>query len=79
MLNVLFVVAEAVAGWMSNSMGLLADAGHNLSDVASLLLALIAFRMAKRKASHHYTYGYKKSTVAAQRADTDCGGGIHCV
>lgn len=63
MLNVLFVVAEAVAGWVSNSMGLLADAGHNLSDVASLLLALIAFRMAKRKASHHYTYGYKKSTV----------------
>ncbi|MBO4603542.1 MAG: cation transporter, partial [Salinivirgaceae bacterium] len=63
MLNVLFVVAEAIAGWVSNSMGLLADAGHNLSDVASLLLALIAFRMAKRKASHHYTYGYKKSTV----------------
>lgn len=63
MLNVLFVVAEAIAGWVSNSMGLLADAGHNLSDVASLLLALIAFRMAKRKASSHYTYGYKKSTV----------------
>ena len=63
MLNVLFVVAEAVAGWVSNSMGLLADAGHNLSDVASLLLALIAFRMARRKASSHYTYGYKKSTV----------------
>ena len=63
MLNVLFVVAEAIAGWVSNSMGLLADAGHNLSDVASLLLALIAFRMAKRKATHHYTYGYKKSTV----------------
>lgn len=63
MLNVLFVVAEAIAGWLSNSMGLLADAGHNLSDVASLLLALIAFRMAQRKATSNYTYGYKKSTV----------------
>ena len=63
MLNVLFVVAEATAGWVSNSMGLLADAGHNLSDVASLLLALVAFRMAKRSASRRYTYGYKKSTV----------------
>ena len=63
MLNVLFVVAEAIAGWVSNSMGLLADAGHNLSDVASLLLALVAFRMAKRSASRRYTYGYKKSTV----------------
>jgi len=62
-LNIVFVVVEAVAGWISNSMGLLADAGHNLSDVASLVLALLAFRMAKRKASAQYTYGYKKSTI----------------
>ncbi len=62
-LNIAFVVVEAVAGWLSNSMGLLADAGHNLSDVASLVLALWAFRMARRKASAQYTYGYKKSTI----------------
>ncbi|KAA6309077.1 Cadmium cobalt and zinc/H(+)-K(+) antiporter, partial [termite gut metagenome] len=42
---------------------LLSDAGHNLSDVVSLVLALLAFRLAKVKANERYTYGYKKSTV----------------
>lgn len=62
-LNSLFVVFEFVAGFFSNSAGLLSDAGHNLSDVASLLLALIAFRLAKRGSNKVYTYGYKKSTI----------------
>lgn len=62
-LNVLFVVVEAAVGLWSDSMGLLSDAGHNLSDVASLLLALLAFRLAQARATTRYTYGYKKSTV----------------
>lgn len=62
-LNSAFVVAEAVAGLIVGSMALLSDAGHNLSDVASLLFVLIAFRLAKSKPTQTYTYGYKKSTV----------------
>ena len=46
-LNLLFVIIEAGVGFIYNSLGLLSDAGHNLSDVFSLLLALVAFRMAK--------------------------------
>jgi cobalt-zinc-cadmium efflux system protein len=62
-LNLSFVAAEFAAGFFTNSMGLLSDAGHNLSDVASLVLAMLAFRLAKVQSNHNYTYGYKKSTV----------------
>lgn len=62
-LNVAFVVVEFVVGLWSGSMGLLSDAGHNLSDVAGLLLAMLAFRLAQARATPRYTYGYKKSTV----------------
>lgn len=62
-LNVVFVLAEFVAGFWFNSLGLLSDAGHNLSDVASLILAMLAFRLAKVNPTPKYTYGLKKSTV----------------
>ena len=62
-INVGFVVVEFAVGLYYGSMGLLSDAGHNLSDVASLLLAMLAFRLAQAKATPKYTYGYKKSTV----------------
>ena len=62
-LNVLFVAVEFCAGLWYGSMGLLSDAGHNLSDVASLLLAMLAFRLAQVGPKPRYTYGYKKSTV----------------
>lgn len=62
-LNVGFVVVEFAVGLCYGSMGLLSDAGHNLSDVASLLLAMLAFRLAQARATLKYTYGYKKSTV----------------
>ena len=62
-LNVAFVVVEFVVGLYEGSMGLLSDAGHNLSDVAGLLLALLAFRLAQRRATPRYTYGLRKSTV----------------
>ena len=62
-LNLLFVAVEAGVGFLYNSLGLLSDAGHNLSDVFSLLLALLAFRLTKLHGNSRYTYGYKKSTV----------------
>lgn len=62
-LNVAFVVIEFAVGLYYGSMGLLSDAGHNLSDVAGLLLAMLAFRLAQVHATPRYTYGYKKSTV----------------
>ena len=64
-LNMAFVLAEVIAGFIYNSMALLTDAGHNLSDVASLVISLVAFWMAKKKSSAVYTYGYKKTTVLA--------------
>ncbi|MFA6326745.1 MAG: cation transporter, partial [Bacteroidales bacterium] len=45
-LNTVFVIAEFSAGIISGSMSLLSDAGHNLSDIASLILAMLAFRLA---------------------------------
>ncbi len=64
-LNLLFVAIEAGVGFVYGSVGLLSDAGHNLSDVFSLLIALLAIRMAARKSTEKFTYGYKKSTVLA--------------
>src|SRR5664279_3378097 len=62
-LNLAFVVIEAVVGLSIHSLSLLSDAGHNLADVASLGLSLFAFRMMKVKSNTNYTYGYKKTTV----------------
>jgi len=63
--NALFVIVEVVAGILNNSMSLLTDAGHNLSDVASLVLSLVAFRLSKKKSTEKFTYGFKKTTVLA--------------
>jgi cobalt-zinc-cadmium efflux system protein len=62
-LNLAFVLIEAIVGIAIHSMSLLSDAGHNLADVASLGLSLFAFRMMKAKSNTIYTYGYKKTTV----------------
>ncbi len=64
-LNTAYVVVEAVYGLIYNSMGLLSDAGHNLSDVATLIIAMVAFKMSQRKPTERYTYGYRKMTVQA--------------
>jgi len=68
-LNLAFVVVEAVAGFLSGSMALVADAGHNLSDVLSLALAWGASVLAKRPAAGRFTYGYKSSTILAALAN----------
>ena len=62
-LNLAFVIVEAVAGFVGNSLGLLSDAGHNLSDVFSLLLAMIALKLASSHATKRFTYGHRKSSV----------------
>ncbi len=64
-LNTAFVLAEAGAGLMIGSLSLLADAGHNLSDVLSLLLAWGATILAKRAPSGRRTYGLRKATILA--------------
>jgi cobalt-zinc-cadmium efflux system protein len=63
LLNIMFVVVEVVVGLSVHSMSLLTDAGHNISDIASLAISLLAFRLAKIKASPKFTYGYQKTTI----------------
>ncbi len=63
--NTAYVLVEFGAGFYYGSLSLVADAGHNLSDVASLLLSLLAFRLAKASSTPTFTYGYRKSTVLA--------------
>ena len=62
-LNLAFVIVEAVAGFIGNSIGLLSDAGHNLSDVFSLLLAMVALKLASSHATKRFTYGRRKASV----------------
>jgi cobalt-zinc-cadmium efflux system protein len=61
--NLVFVIVEVACGLYTGSLALLTDAGHNLGDVASLALALIAFRLSRVKASANFTYGYQKTTI----------------
>lgn len=68
-LNLAFVIAEVAAGFISDSMALLADAGHNLSDVLSLLLAWAASVLASRPPTERFTYGLKSSSILAAIAN----------
>ena len=63
MLNVGFVAVEAFYGLLSNSVALLADAGHNLSDVLGLLLAWGAATLSKREPSAQFTFGLRRSSI----------------
>lgn len=62
-LNLLFVVIEFGAGIFLNSLALISDSGHNLSDVVSLILAMVAFRLVRVKPNQTFTYGLRKSTI----------------
>ena len=64
-LNVVFVAIEVGMGFLTGSLALLTDAGHNLADVASLTIALLALKLAAAKPREQYTYGYKKATILA--------------
>lgn len=62
-LNFLFVVIEVTIGFSIKSLSLLSDAGHNLADVGSLALSLLAFRLLKVKSNENFTYGYRKTSI----------------
>ncbi len=62
-MNVGYALVELLAGLWLGSMGLVADAGHNFSDVAGLLLALLAVKLVQRPANSRYTFGYRKASV----------------
>jgi cobalt-zinc-cadmium efflux system protein len=62
-INILFVLAEALSGYFSNSMALIADAGHNLSDVLALVFSWIAVIISQRQPTLKFTYGFRRSTI----------------
>ena len=64
-LNLGYVLLEFTFGWHINSLALLADAGHNLSDVGGLLLAWMAFALGKVKPNQNHTFGWKKASILA--------------
>jgi cobalt-zinc-cadmium efflux system protein len=64
-LNLGIVLIEAIYGFLANSMALIADAGHNLSDVLGLVVGLAGVMMAKRSPSPRFTYGLKKASILA--------------
>lgn len=65
LLTGVFMLAEVVGGWLSGSLALLADAGHMLSDTASLALAWFAFRLGHRAPDRWRTFGYRRFQVLA--------------
>ena len=64
-LNTAFVVAELIFGYAANSLALISDAVHNLSDVIALLLAWGAAWLAGRKPTQRHTYGYRRASILA--------------
>ena len=64
-LNTVFTAIEFIMGWYYNSLALISDASHNLSDVASLILSLVGMKLAQKAVNYSYTYGYKKATIIA--------------
>lgn len=64
-LNIAFVAVEAFCGWISGSLALLADAGHNLSDVAGLVLAWAALVAGRLRPTDRHTYGWRRGSIIA--------------
>lgn len=60
-----YMIVEAIGGYLTNSLALLADAGHMLSDAISLGIALLAFTLGAKVANHSKTYGYKRFEILA--------------
>lgn len=69
-INIVFIVFEAFYGFLSNSMALVADAGHNLSDVLALVFSWIAIILSQSKSSLRYTYGLRRSTILVSLLNT---------
>ncbi len=64
-LNIVLVLGQVAFGFVAHSLGLLADAGHNLSDVASVVVSLVAVRWARRAPTAERSYGYHRGTILA--------------
>src|SRR3954463_5863514 len=64
-LNAAFVVAELIFGYAANSLALISDAVHNLSDVIALLLAWGAAWLSQKQPTQHYTYGFRRASILA--------------
>ena len=64
-----FMCGEVVAGILANSLALLSDAAHMLTDAAAIGLALIAIRLAARPAAGDYTYGLKRTEILSAQAN----------
>ncbi len=62
-INIIFIIVEALSGIFSNSMALIADAGHNLMDVLALVFSWIAVLLSQRKPTLKFTYGFRRSTI----------------
>ncbi len=78
-LNTVYVVVEFTYGFIANSAALMADAGHNLSDVLALLLAWAAMILARKASNERYTYGLRSTSILAALANAMfllivCGG-----
>lgn len=68
-LNLGLVVVQVVFGIVAHSLGLLSDAGHNLTDVAAVLISLVAVRYARRAPTQSRSYGYHRGTILAALAN----------
>ena len=68
-LNLLIVAGQGLFGWWAQSMALIADAGHNLSDVLGLIVAYAAVLLSRRKPTARFTYGWGHSSIVAALAN----------
>lgn len=64
-LNLIYTIIEFVVGFRINSLALISDASHNLSDVFSLVISLVGLKLTQKAATYSFTYGYKKASVLA--------------
>ncbi len=68
-LNIVLVIGQVIFGIVAHSLGLLSDAGHNLSDVAAVIVSLIAVRFAQRAPTDQRSFGYHRATILAALAN----------
>ena len=65
LINLIFVFIETIFGFSANALSLIADAGHNLSDVLGLVVSWVAVLLSSRPRTSNRTYGYKRSSILA--------------
>jgi cobalt-zinc-cadmium efflux system protein len=69
-INIAFITVEVIYGFSANSMALVSDAGHNLSDVLALIFSWIAVILSQRKPTLKFTYGFRRSTILVAMLNT---------